>query len=148
MHVEVYTRLVNECNRQTKALNEDGNTVNLIEYKYLSNCLDCMEYMDKFYSIDLDCSEVSLEVIDIMFENAHEAYLDNEFDNLDLFVDMFSGYVSMVIKNEFGGNFVYDETGEALNINTNHIYVNQEVRKCIVNGNKIEDYFKYLKEVI
>jgi len=148
MHVEIYTRLVNECNRQTKALNEDGNTVNLIEYKYLSNCLDCMEYMDKYYSIDLDCSEVSLEVIDIMLKNAHEAYLDNEFDNLDLFVDMFAGYVSMVIKNEFGGNFVYDETGEALNINTNHIYVNQEVKKCIVNGNKIEDYFKYLKEVI
>ena len=148
MHVEIYTRLVEECNRQTKALNEEGSTVNLIEYKYLSNCLDCMEYMDKYYSIDLDCSEVSLEVIDIMFKNAHEAYLENEFDHLDLFVDMFGGYVGMVIKNEFGGNFVYDETGEALNINTNHIYVNQEVRNCILNGNKIEDYFKYLKEVI
>ena len=78
MHVEIYTRLVEECNRQTKALNEEGSSVNMIEFKYLSNCLDCMEYMDKYYSIDLDCSEVSLEVIDIMFENAHEAYLENE----------------------------------------------------------------------
>lgn len=148
MHVEIYTKLVEECNRQTKALNEEGSTVNLVEYKYLSNCLDCMEYMDKFYNIDLDCSNISLEVIDIMFENAHEAYLENEFDNLDLFIDMFSGYVGMVYKNAFGGNFVYDEIGEALNINTNHIYVNNEVRNCIVNGTKISDYFNHVKEVI
>ena len=148
MHVEIYTKLVEECNRQTKALNEEGNSVNLIEFKYLSNCLDCMEYMDKYYSIDLDCSEISLEVIDIMFDNAHEAYLENEFDNLDLFVDMFGGYVGMVYKNEFGGEFVYDETGEALNVNTNHIYVDRDVRNCIVNGNKILDCFNAYKEVL
>lgn len=148
MNVEVYTRLVNECNRQTKALNEEGNTVNLVEYKYLSNCLDCMEYMETNYSIDLDCSEVSLEILDILFQNAHEAYEEGSFDNLDLFVEMFSGYVGMVYKNEFGGEFVYDETSEALNVHTNHIYVHEDVKKCILENIKISDIFKSYQEML
>ena len=52
MHVEVYTRLVEECNRQTQLLNEEGTTINMVEYKYLTNCLDCMEYMEQSYNID------------------------------------------------------------------------------------------------
>ena len=148
MNIEVYERLVKECNRQTQALNSNGEGINLIEYKYLTNCLDCMEYMEKYYSIDLDCSEVSLEVIDIMFENAHEAYLENEFDHLDLFVEMFSGYVGMVFKNAFGGDFVYDEKNEALNVNTNHLYIDEDVRSCIVEGGKISEKFDAYKEVL
>lgn len=148
MNVEVYTRLVDECNRQTKLLNEEGNTINMVEYKYLSNCLDCMEYMEKCYNIDLDCSSVSLEVIDILFENAHEAYKDGSFDNLDIFVDMFGGYVGMVFKNEFGGQFVYDEIGEALNVNSNHIYIHQDVHKCITENIKISNLFKQYQELV
>ena len=148
MNVEVYTRLVEECNRQTKLLNEEGNTINMVEYKYLTNCLDCMEYMEQSYNIDLDCSDVSLEVIDILFENAYEAYQEGSFDNLDVFVDMFGGYVGMVFKNAFGGQFVYDEAGEALNVNTNHIYIHQDVRKCITENIKISDLFKQYQELL
>ncbi len=148
MNIEVYTRLVDECNRQTKLLNEEGSTINMIEYKYLNNCLDCMEYMEKTYNIDLDCSDVSLEVIDILFSHAYDAYKEDSFDNLDIFVDMFSGYVGMVFKNTFGGNFVYDETGEALNVNTNHIYINQDVHKCITENLKISDLFKQYQELL
>lgn len=148
MNVEVYTRLVEECNRQTKALNEEGNTINMVEYKYLTNCLDCMEYMEQSYNIDLDCSSVSLEVIDILFENAYEAYQEGSFDNLDIFVDMFSGYVGMVFKNTFGGQFVYDENSEALNVNTNHIYIQQDVYKCITENIKISQLFKQYQELL
>lgn len=148
MNVEVYTRLVEECNRQTKLLNEEGNTINMVEYKYLTNCLDCMEYMEQSYNIDLDCSDVSLEVIDILFSHAYEAYKEDSFDNLDIFVDMFSGYVGMVFKNTFGGNFVYDETGEALNVNTNHIYISQDVHKCITENMKISELFKQYQELL
>lgn len=148
MNVEVYTRLVEEANRQTKALNEESNTINMVEYKYLTNCLDCMEYMEQSYNIDLDCSSVSLEVLDILFENAHDAYEEGSFDNLDIFVEMFSGYVGMVYKNEFGGQFVYDETGEALNIDSNHIYVSDDVRNCILKNIKISKIFNQYKELI
>ena len=120
----------------------------MLEFKYLNNCLDCMEYMDQCYDIDLDCSDVSLEVIDILFKNANEAYKEESFDNLDVFVDMFSGYVGMVFKNAFGGNFIYDETGEALNVNTNHIYISQDVRKCITENLKISDLFKQYQELL
>lgn len=148
MNNSIYIRLVEECNRQHEALQSDSQTVNLVEHKMLSNCLDCMEYMDKNYSIDLDCSEVSLEVIDIMFENAHEAYMSEEFDYFDLFTEMFAGYVAMVIKNELGGNFVYDENGEALNLYTNHIDVHALVKKCIVENKKISEQFKGIKEAL
>ncbi|MGN1344468.1 MAG: hypothetical protein ACI4U3_07800 [Traorella sp.] len=148
MNKEVYERLVKECNRQSEMLNSDGQGINLVEFKYLNNCLDCMEYMDNCYSIDLDCSEISLEVMDIMFENAHEAYLENELEHVDLFIEMFSGYVGMVYKNILGGNFVYDENNEALNVNTNHIYVNEDIKACIFEGKKVSEQFKVYKEVL
>lgn len=148
MNKSVYERLVIEYNRQSKALNEENESVNLCEYKYLTNCLDCMEYMDQNYKIDLDCSEVSLEVIDILFENAHIAYKEGNFDHLDLFVDMFSGYVAMVFKNELGGEFVYDEHGEALDIQSNPLYIHEMVRCCIVSNLKIEDEFMKIKNLV
>lgn len=146
MNQLVYERLVKEYNRQCEAYNHEEDGINLIEYKYLSNCLDTMEYMDHNYSIDLDCSAISLEVLDILFENAHEAYQEGTLDQSDLFIEMFSGYVGMVYKNELGGDYVYDESGEALNIQTHHVYPREDVEQCIFHGNKISELFKELKE--
>lgn len=144
----VYERLVNEYNRQSKALNENHEGINLIEYRYLSNCLDCMEYMDKYYQIDLDCSAVSLEVLDVMFEHAHEALKEGSFDHAEVFIDMFGGYVGMVYKNELGGDFVYDETGEALDCQTNHLYPKQDVENCIYQSTKISDQFRMIMKYL
>ena len=146
MNNQIYERLVKEYNRQSQALNEEGQGINLIEYKYLSNCLDCLEYMDHNYSIDLDCSGVSLEVLDILFDHAYEAYKEGSFDHADLFVDMFSGYVGMVYKNEFGGEFAYDESDEILNICSNHVYPKKDIEECVFFGRKITKIFQKIKE--
>lgn len=145
MNHVIYERLVKEYNKQVVSLQNDEGCINLCEHKYLTNCLDCMEYMDQNYSIDLDCSAISLEVIDMFFENARIAYQEGSLDHIDLFIDMFAGYVAMVIKNEFGGEFVYDDQGEALDIQSNPLYIKEMVRNCIEHENKISDEFSKIK---
>lgn len=148
MNQPIYERLVIEYNRQVASLQNDEGCVNLCEYKYLTNCLDCMEYMDQNYSIDLDCSEISLEVIDMFFENARIAYQEGSLDHIDLFIDMFAGYVAMVFKNEFGGEFVYDDHGEALDIQSNPLYIKEMVSNCLKYENKIKEEFVKIKELL
>lgn len=148
MNAQIYERLVHEYNRQSQLLKEECAGINLLEYHYLSNCLDCMEYMDKYYQIDLDCSAISLEVLDVMFDHAHAAIEENSFDHAEVFVEMFSGYVGMVYKNELGGEFVYDETGEALNCQTNHLYPKKDVEACIYHHQKITTHFQQIKEML
>lgn len=145
MNQEVYNELVEKANEQQKNM-ENDIPVNLCANKYLNCALDCMEYMDHNYSIDLDCSDISLEVIDILLENAHEAVKEEAFDQKDAFVAMIAGYVGMTMQRAFGGDFVYDEDGEALNLNTNHLHLLEVIDDCIMNNRKISEYYTMIKD--
>lgn len=146
MNQQIYERLVLIFNEQEKNLHSEDQGVNLIEHKALSNCLDCMEYMDANYSIDLDCSSISLEVIDLFLKRAKEAHDEGTLDHTDMFLEMLSGYVAMVMKNEVGGEFVYDENGESLDIHSNPIYFNEMVKTCFLRGESILEKWKEVKE--
>lgn len=146
MNQQIYERLVLVFNEQEKNLHSEDQGVNLIEHKVLSNCLDCMEYMDANYSIDLDCSNISLEVIDLFLKRAKEAHDEGTLDHADMFLEMLSGYVAMVMKNEVGGEFVYDENGESLDIHSNPIYFNEMVKTCFLRGESILEKWKEVKE--
>lgn len=148
MNQKIYEKLVKEFNDQTEKLHQEGKVINLVEYKYLSNCLDCMEYMDENFKIDLDCSAVSLEVLDILFENAYEALQEGSLENVDRFIDMMSGYIGMVYKNEWGGDYVYDEQSEALNVSSNHLYPKKDVEECIYHHKKISELFQMIGEYL
>lgn len=145
MNQEVYNELVEKANEQQQKMEQDI-PVNLCANKYLNCALDCMEYMDHNYSIDLDCSDISLEVIDILLENAHEAVKEDAFEQKDAFVTMIAGYVGITFQRAFGGEFVYDEEGEALNINTNHLHLVEVIDQCIQENKKITEYFAMVKE--
>lgn len=102
--------------------------------------------MDANYSIDLDCSSISLEVIDLFLKRAKEAHDEGTLDHTDMFLEMLSGYVAMVMKNEVGGEFVYDENEESLDIHSNPIYFNEMVKTCFLRGESILEKWKEVKE--
>lgn len=145
MNLEVYEPLRDLFLNQKEALETQSGSVNLVEHKALGNCLNCMEYMEN-YHIDLDLSEISLEVVDIMLKAAHDALEEDEFDHLDKYVEMFAGYVSMVIATNLKGEFAYNDEGETLYLNGNHLRIEETVHQCIINNTSILAYYQTCKQ--
>lgn len=144
MNFEVYEPLKELFIHQQEALKNHEGKVNLLEHKALGHCLDCMEYMEE-YHIDLDLSEISLEVVDIMLSAAHEAIEEDEFDQLDSYIEMFAGYTSMVIATQLKGEFAYNDEGETLYLDGNHLHINQVISDCIKNDTSFLAYYQTLK---
>lgn len=144
MNFEVYEPLRDLFLNQKEALETQSGKVNLVEHKALGNCLNCMEYMEN-YHIDLDLSEISLEVVDIMLKAAHDAIQEDEFDNLDRYIDMFAGYVSMVIVTNLKGEFAYNDEGETVYLEGNHLDIQDVVAQCIHQNTSVLEYYQTLK---
>ena len=145
MNFEIYEPLRDLFLNQKEALETQSGKVNLVEHKALGNCLNCMEYMEN-YHIDLDLSEISLEVVDIMLKAAHEAIEEDEFDHLDRYIDMFAGYVSMVIVTNLKGEFAYNDEGETVYLEGNHLNIQKIISHCIHQNTSVLAYYQTLKQ--
>ena len=109
MNQSYYESVRNQFERLRKALQEDGQTVNMCECMFLGYALDCIKLADEEFQFELDGSESSLLQFDEILHAAHLAYQTGELKEADLaeFSKLFAGYAGTVLIQQLGGVWTY-----------------------------------------
>lgn len=152
MNHSYYEALSNSFNEKRKALQEEGQTVNMCECMFLGYALDCLQLADEQFQIDLDGSETSLESFDQILHAAHEAYRANELKEEDLgeFAKLFAGYAGTVLIQNLGGVWTYaqdemDQVGPVIDFNGNHLFMVCKLADCIRNDESYLEFYQWIK---
>ena len=130
MNQSYYESVRNQFERLRKALQEDGQTVNMCECMFLGYALDCIKLADEEFQFELDGSESSLLQFDEILHAAHLAYQTGELKEADLaeFSKLFAGYAGTVLIQQLGGVWTYaqdaaEHVGPAIDFNGNHLFM-------------------------
>lgn len=152
MNHPYYEALKKSFDEKRKALQEEGQTVNMCECMFLGYALDCLELVDEQFQIDFDGSEASLEAFDQILHAAHEAYCTNELkeDDLSEFSKLFAGYAGIVLIQNLGGVWTYaqdamDQVGPVIDFNGNHLFMVAKMADCIRNDESYLEFYQWIK---
>lgn len=152
MNRSYYEALSNSFNEKRKALQEEGQTVNMCECMFLGYALDCLQLADEQFKFNLDGSEASLEAFDQILHAAHEAYNNHELkeDDLSEFAKLFAGYAGMVLIQNLDGVWTYaqdamDQVAPAIDFNGNHLFMVGKMADCIRNDESYLEFYQWIK---
>lgn len=153
MNQSYYESVRNQFERLRKALQEDGQTVNMCECMFLGYALDCIKLADEEFQFELDGSESSLLQFDEILHAAHIAYQTGELKEADLaeFSKLFAGYAGTVLIQQLGGVWTYaqdaaEHVGPAIDFNGNHLFMVGKMADCIIKDEPYSRFYQWIKE--
>ena len=153
MNQSYYESVRNQFDRLRKALQEDGQTVNMCECMFLGYALDCIKLADEEFQFELDGSESSLLQFDEILHAAHLAYQTGELKEADLaeFSKLFAGYAGTILIQQLGGVWTYAQdasqhVGPAIDFNGNHLFMVGKMADCIIKDEPCSRFYQWIKE--
>ncbi|MBO5197276.1 MAG: hypothetical protein J6B85_01965 [Lachnospiraceae bacterium] len=107
-----------------------------LEFAMLAYAIDCVNWVKKSFSIDLDLEEGSLLQFQNVLENAQAAIKKGALpkERIDSFLKLFGGYYGALILHNLGGEWVQSSIGPAVEIGTRHAFVMTCIVKFLNSG--------------
>lgn len=156
MKRKVYDHLKALFEDERRQLHEENTAVNMCSLQHLGYALDCMEFADENFGIELDVSEDSLGLIEEMMLAVNESYENDDLslEHVDKFAEMFSGFVGLIILTYLGGEWVYTyEDGKeysVIDIDSNQIFLFDQIKACLIAGEEysIAAFYDEIKQLM